>query len=231
MPTNTLNLLGRLGSEAALRDPSVCNVELSITGDRYMTSIVAVRMNRRPFLDTTQPLFQKFCGYARGKPARKWLEVMVEPEMNQVRLTMPVEMSTVEQNLLKACFLVYLWIEPLFVGRPTGPLDTSLTDECIIDYTGATGIQPFLYFPPGDYQRRVDDSAMTKLFELQLVCRLQADVAGQALTRWFTPLVIPGVLVDRFGNDPIERRINYQTWQGIKAHLQGAVERTFRRRG
>jgi len=231
MSINTLSFLGRLGSEAVRRVPPICNVELSVTSEPYTASTVTLRRNGAPVLITTQPLFHRFCDFARGKPVRKWPDVMLEREMNDMRITMPVDMTTTEQNLLKASFVVYLWLEPFFVGRPTEPLSTVLIDECIIDYSGSAGVQPFFYFPPSKYQAPADDPVMNKLFDLQLVCRLQAEIAGQAVTRWFTPLVIPGVLVDHFGENPTERRTNYQKWQGIKEQLQGTVERLFRRKG
>src|SRR4051812_26939017 len=105
MPTNTLLFKGRLGPDAARAGPDG-EVRMTVNGDTFAGSRVFVEFNGKPFLDTTQPLFHRFCDHARGKPARAWDAVVIEQDMTDLQLWMPVRISTVEQNLLKACFLV-----------------------------------------------------------------------------------------------------------------------------
>ncbi|HWB53637.1 MAG TPA: hypothetical protein VG722_05570 [Tepidisphaeraceae bacterium] len=178
--------------------PKECVVELTVEGATYSDGTVAVKFDDHPFVQAAQPDFDRFCREITGQPARIWADV-ARGLTNPVTVTAPVQpFSTIEQNLLKACFLTYLWQAPLFIRRPFALTGSTLLDEFIIDYTGRPGRQPFIYYPPAQLQERSlpAEGRVTphqRLYILRILCRLQMTAGGGQLNRVFMPLVVPGV--------------------------------------
>ncbi len=96
-----------------------------------------------------------------------------------------------EQNLLRASFLIALWLEPLLRRSQVELASEQLHDQLIIDNTGRPGIQPYLYFPgalPEEVARALYDSA--------LLAKLCLTSLEQAVTEYFKPLVTPIIRTD-----------------------------------
>jgi len=89
-----------MGAEARPNAREDSTVQLTIAGDTYADSIVSFQFNGNPFLTTPQPLFHRFCEYAKGKLGRAWAGAGIEPQMTALVITMPVNITTIEQNPL-----------------------------------------------------------------------------------------------------------------------------------
>lgn len=203
------------------RRPPECEVRLQIDGATYSDSRVWVAFDGSPFLRTTQIGFHRFCQEVTGKPARMWPEIA--HQHGDVVLTVPGPLSTVEQNLLKACFLTYLWDEPLFIPRPAKELSRALLDEFIIDNTGRIGTQPFIYYPPAPLQD--EGEAAARLYGLRLLCRAAVKADAGQIDRIFTPLVVPGVLTARINDGTPAGQAAQKLWIDIREACDAALRK------
>lgn len=226
MSEATIEIRGRRGPPddpmASNREGTECVVRANIVGDRYLNAAATLDYDGRRIMNASQNLFHAFCRFTMGKPYRAWQNAADLPEAGQqgLEFQLPARVSTTEQNLLKSCFLTYLWIEPRLLG-PTRDLDALLIDEFIMDYTGAPGPQPLIYFLPTEYQNP-DSEELARLYELRILCRLTVTKDQVGIQRYFTSLVIPGIRASELG------RQADRTWSEIKHRMLAAIRKNIR---
>src|SRR5665213_2962102 len=112
MPSATMKLAAKRSppdSPEFQGRPAQCEVELTVDGQSLSNSFVSVSFDNSSFIHTTQLSFHRFCELVTGKPARLWRDIAGQIEGLILSPSLPTPLSTVEQNVLKACFLTYLW--------------------------------------------------------------------------------------------------------------------------
>ena len=169
--------------------------------------------------------FYAFCRAVLGKPVRQWATAASTVGFEMAPL--PDTLGTAEQSLLKACILIYIGCEPAFLPTPAASVADLLNDAIFVDYTGTPGqLQGFIYFPPDSLQRG-PLAGMQKLYDLGLLAEAVVQRDGTTTERWFTPLNLPGQLMNQFGDDPVQRGENYRLWEAIRERRQAKMRKVF----
>jgi hypothetical protein len=182
----------------------------------------ALMMDQRTLCEATRSQLYALFSRAMGVPARDWVAVAANIGLN---LEFPARYTTLEQNLIKATFLLALWLEPSVVAtsHPVS-LEHELIDNIIVDYSGAPERQRYIYFPRQDLPAAVTD----RLYRLHLLCRAHICVDQRHVTRHFVPLITPGVSPHAFDPGKIDGGPSYRAWQNIRRDMGRCVERTIR---
>ena len=193
-------------------------------GRSYLDSDIMVELDEMELLRGGQlaisQLFRRFV----GQPVRRWPDLATE-NGPPFRLPRPAaSLSSAEQMLLKAVCLVYLWVEPDLLPQRTPQWRTRLLDEFIVDYAGREGQQSFIYFPPEDLQGP-SEHQLNRLHELGLLSRLDIHQDQDVVTRFFTPLVVPGLPVASFDPEQPTGGPVYAYWLRIRNRMQARVQR------
>jgi hypothetical protein len=230
MASTELNVAGQRSApdspEFAGRPPQ-CHVELNVDGQSLGSATVSVSVDSLPFIEGRQLNFHRFCQLVWGKPARLWAEIADQVQGIALSPRALTPLATVEQNLLKACFLTYLQEESLFLPEPAKPLAGALLDVLIADNTGRLGSQPFIYYPPAGIQERV--RPLSRMYNLRLLCRAHLTGGTEEIERFFTPLVVPGIRAREIDDGTPDGREARETWREIRDVCDVAIRRLVER--
>jgi hypothetical protein len=228
MPEASIEVRGVRGAPddpmaAARPADSECRAEIKIVGDRFLNATVALTYDGRSILAAPQPQSHAFCRYIMGKPYRAWANALLDlPEAAQgMTLELPAYTSTTEQNLIKACCLVYLWVEPALLGNDTARVEEMLTDNFVVDYSGRAGPQSLIYFPAEEFQNTASPE-LRELYSQRVLCRLTVTTHDARVERFFTPIVPASLRVSALS------AASYHKWLAIKDRLAAVVRKGMR---
>lgn len=189
-------------------------VELVISrGNQQAGGQVQWKAGSSSFIVCEPPRFRVLAQALLPLPSRMWIK-----ESGAGTHLLPLA-NTIDENLAKASFLLYLWKEDQLVFGGDELSENWLSDELLVRYTGDPGRQRHIYF----LSASDTPQAASELMKVGLLHKVVTKSGGRESIQYFTPLVVPGVSLTRL-SAPARR-----DWERVRSLIEQRIAKGYQK--
>jgi len=222
----------RLDSDVKEVGRSECTIKIFARGTAHHNGEVSFYYDDNALINATAQEFYGICKALTGKPPRDWADIIRRHDTEFFDFASSKDifesLSTVDQNLMKAAYLTFRLMNSWMFSHEKRDFRDDLYDQPFLDWhDGRVRNVPYIYFlPPHLHEERYHNS-LRALYDLALLSYLQINSVGLHIFRYFKPLVVPGVSLNRFDSGIPSGGQNYDLWQKIKNAIEVSLQKRF----
>ncbi len=209
-----------------------CVVQLDVDIGRSVDARVSFHYDGIHQFQLPATEFGRLCQELRARPYYEWQEAADDLDLKYLdpqALAFTEGTRTMEINLVRATFLIYLLVGSKLTQPSTVNWKAVLADQPLLNERGVPKRNdPCAYFLPADLQARSWQAAQSRLYELNLLAKVVVTAPGIDDVEWyFKPLVVPGVLLNSYDNDTVKGGANYAYWRSVLAAMDSSLRARF----